>query len=109
MGEKKIGRKGFSEEEFKKFPKAKQETILAQRAARIQRTKNLASVNLNEVNSSELTDSQYNAKFNKAFKLIRKGLLVLRAKKVAKILQGESLWNETIAFLNNHFPLEFQR
>lgn len=88
--------KRYTEEEFKKLPKAEQERILKDRAERKQYLQNLAKEDAFDVKGVNPSERQFNSKFNRMYNYVRKSLSVLRAKKITKTLTGEALYNETL-------------
>lgn len=56
---------------------------------------------LSEVLKDEGSPSQrqYNVKFAKVYNFVRKSLVILRAKKITKKLQGEELYKATLDML----------
>lgn len=93
---KKVGR-GYTEEEFKKLPKEKQQKIIEARNKRINRLNSLANQSLGNIEEGNPTDREFNSKFYRMYIFVRKGLVILRAKKVTGQLTGEELYNQTIA------------
>lgn len=63
-------------------------------------TQKNANKDLFEMAQEELTDRQYNAKFKSLYNRVRKGLVILNARKVTKKQSGKALYDETIDFLS---------
>jgi hypothetical protein len=85
----------YTEEEFKNLAPKKQQEIIKARKARETRLAELDDTEMSDIMTSTVTESQLNAKFNKIFKTVRKGLLVLRAKKIKGSLVGTELIEAT--------------
>jgi hypothetical protein len=99
-----VGKK-ISDDELAKMSKEKRDKILLARKERVDRLKELASTDIEALATESTSEREYNAKFNKMYAFVRKGFVVLKAKKVTGDLSGEELFNEATALLEK--ALEF--
>ena len=100
MSENRQGVK-YTDEELNALPEDEKKRILLARKERKQKLQETANIDLEELQEESISDREYNSKFSKVYTYVRKGLVVLAAKKKTGGLIGVDLWNETLELIEN--------
>lgn len=100
--EKQAHKKGkMTEDEFKKLPPQEQAKIIKARQERFKELEKVAQQSINDIASNSVSEREYHAKFNKVYNYVRKGLVILKARKITGSETGKDLYDSTLALLNH--------